>query len=160
MPSSGKCAAGEYKSGAVCAKCPAGRTTGWRPKAAGYSAPWVAPIAGYSCNQYSSYKQFRIGAGLAACQKRCSAAACAGIMFHKNYACYICMDASKGGASSSWTIHRRTAIGASAVAECSVCAKSFYMNGGVCTACPTASSHTKIGSTSIADCRSTCAANQ
>ena len=123
---------------------------------ASYGA-WKAPIAGYACKTSSSGVY---GGDVAACKRRCSAADCAGIIYSTGKYCYICSDASKGSASSSYTIHPRTPIGAKTVAQCSACDKSFYAKGSVCTACPSGSSHSKVGSTSITDCRSSCAANQ
>ena len=158
MPSSGKCPAGAYKSGAACAKCAAGKTT----------LVWQRSIAGYHCKTMA--RSYTKVADVAACKILCSATACAGIGWwaERKY-CYKCSDASKGRADSRFRIHPVSAIGATAATQCTLCAKNYYakgtaciakckantyLKGTACTACPTGSSHAKVGSTSIADCRS------
>ena len=72
-----------------------------------------------------------------------------------------CSDASKGNANSVYKVYQRTAIGATAVSQCSICDKNVYTKGSdmKCAACPTGRNHAKVGSTSLGDCRSSCAVN-
>jgi len=70
--------------------------------------------------------------------------------------CYICSDASKGSSGSSYTIHPRTAIGASTATECSIssCTAGQYLDAGTCTPRLDGFSGTAVNSIKgISDCK-------
>jgi len=89
-----------------------------------------------------------------ALKRKCSAAACAGVVWDTNNNFLTCSDASKGSAKAGYgyIIHPRTAIGATVATQCPLCDQSFYMKGSLCTACPIGSSDSKTGSTAVNAC--------